>query len=65
MGARELAEGVLPSEAIVALWYDDELHEIGVQYGYVVVSMPVEDFTEFTGLLQQAEEQLKEAKPRR
>jgi hypothetical protein len=60
MGARDLAEGILPSEAIVALWYDDELHEIGLQYGYVVVSMPVEDYHEFISLLQQAAEKLED-----
>ena len=60
MDARDLAEEVLPSEAIVALWYDDELHEICMQYGYVVISMPVEDYHEFVRVLQQAEEKLQD-----
>jgi len=58
MAARDLAEGMLPSETYVGLWYDDETHEIGIQHGYVVLMMPVEDYPEFVGLLQQAEKKL-------
>jgi hypothetical protein len=62
MAARDLAEGMLPSETYVGLWYDDETHEICMQHGYVVLMIPVEDYPGFVGLLQQAGKKLKEAK---
>ena len=40
---RDLFEGTTTSETPLAIWFDDETHEVGIQYGYVVVSLPLED----------------------
>ncbi|HED04079.1 MAG TPA: hypothetical protein ENI60_04860 [Candidatus Fraserbacteria bacterium] len=58
MAAGDLVEGILPSETLLALWYDKDTREVLMQYGYVALSMPMEDFSELVGLLQQAQERL-------
>jgi len=61
MATGDLVESILPSETLLALWYDKDTHEVLMQYGYVALSMPVEDFSELVGLLQQAQQQLEGA----
>ena len=61
MAAGDLVEGILPSETLLALWYDEDTREVLMQYGYVALSMPMEDFSELVGLLQQAQERLEGA----
>lgn len=58
MAVKDLAEGLTPSELWVSVWYDDETREVFVQYGYVDISMPVEDFSSFIDVLVQAENKL-------
>jgi len=60
MDMQELTEGVMPSEVFAAVSYDPETHEVGVQYGYVLLSLPREDFESFLALLFQAKESLEE-----
>lgn len=58
MEMRELTEGVMPSEVFAAVSYDPETREVGVQYGYVLLSLPREDFESFLYLLLEAKERL-------
>jgi hypothetical protein len=44
MAIETLAEAVAPSETWISVWHDDAEHEIYIQYGYVDISMPIEDF---------------------
>ncbi len=59
MELKELADVVLPSETYSAVTFDRESQEIGIQYGYVLVSMPVEDLDGLIALLTKAKEKLK------
>ena len=58
MAVKDLAEGLTPSELWVSVWFDDDMKEVFVQYGYVDISMPIEDFSSFIDVLVQAENQL-------
>lgn len=42
----------------MAVWYDDETKEVIFQYGYASISMPVEDYEDFTATVSQALAQL-------
>jgi hypothetical protein len=64
MAIETLAETVAPSETWISVWHDDAEHEIYIQYGYVDISMPVEDFEEFVETLMEAREKLKSSRPR-
>ena len=59
MGLNELAEGVLPSETYCAVTYDRDTNEVGIQYGYVLVSLPAEDLSDLIALLTKASSTLK------
>jgi len=59
MSVRELAEDVMPSEVFAMVSFDTETHEVGIQYGYVLLSLPEEDFESFVELLASAGERLK------
>ncbi len=54
----ELADGVMPSDTYVSLTLDEETAEIGIQYGYALISIPREDLPEMIEVLQNAQEQL-------
>jgi len=58
MALRELAEDVMPSEVFAMVSYDPETREVGIQYGYVLLSLPQEDFESFVALLTRAAESL-------
>ncbi|GEM_PF-2699231 len=58
MDIQDLAESVLPSEVFAMVTLDPETQEVGVQYGYVLLSLPREDFEDFVELLRQAAERL-------
>lgn len=58
MAVKDLAEAMATSETWISVWYDDEEHEVYFQYGYVDVSMPIEDFRDFVETLVKAEEKL-------
>jgi hypothetical protein len=58
MAVRELVEDVMPSEVFAMVSYDPETHEVGIQYGYVLLSLPQEDFESFVNLLIDAGERL-------
>jgi len=58
MAVKDLAEGLTPSETWVSVWHDDEAQEVYIQYGYVDISMPVEDLQSLIDILIQAEERL-------
>jgi hypothetical protein len=60
MDVKELVEDVLPSEVFAMVTYDPETEEVGVQYGYVLLSLPREDFGRFVEMLAEAEERLDE-----
>lgn len=60
MDVEELVDDTMPSDAIAAVSYDPETGEVGIQYGYVLVSLPREDFAGFIDLLRDAEERLEE-----
>jgi len=55
---RDLVEITTTSETPLAVWFDPETHEVGVQYGYVVISLPVEDFHDVAEALFAAKAQL-------
>lgn len=61
MAVKDLAEGMTQSEILVSVWYDDETNEVLLQYGYVNLSMPLEDFGDLIHMLLEAEEKLNEA----
>jgi hypothetical protein len=60
MEMRELTEAVLPSEVFAAVSYDPETREVGIQYGYVLLSLPREDFASFLALLHEAQTSLEQ-----
>jgi hypothetical protein len=62
MSVRELAEDVMPSEVFAMVSFDTETHEVGIQYGYVLLSLPREDFESFVELLVSASERLEGSK---
>lgn len=61
MDLKELAESVMPSEVFALVTYDPEAQEVGLQYGYVLLSLPREDFESFVELLVRAGERLHES----
>ncbi len=58
MDVKELAERVMPSEVFAMVTYDPETHEVGIQYGYVLLSLPREDVEPLIELLEEALERL-------
>ncbi len=54
MDVEELAERVLPSEVFAMVTYDPETREVGLQYGYVLLSLPREDVGPLVELLEEA-----------
>ncbi len=64
MEVQELVESVMPSEVFTAVSYDPKTREVGIQYGYVLLSLPREDFESFVDLLVQAEERLPDGEQR-
>lgn len=65
MDMEELAEGVMPSDVFAMVTYDRETREVGIQYGYVLLSLPREDFGPFVDLLSEAEGHLEGMKGKR
>jgi hypothetical protein len=65
MAIEMLAEAVAASETWISVWRDANEHEIYVQYGYVDISMPVEDFEDFVETLLVARQKLTQPKKRR
>ncbi len=59
----ELADGVLPSDTYASLTYDAESAEVGIQYGYALISIPREDLPDLIQLLQDAHQELGELGP--
>lgn len=55
---QELAEGMMPSEIYTSVVRDPETKEICIQYGYVLLSIPEEDFEDLLSLLSEAAEKL-------
>ena len=62
MAIEDLAEGLTPSEALVSVWQDPETRDVFIQYGYVSISMPLEDFHDFVAILTEAAEALAQQK---
>lgn len=60
MDIEDLADEVLPSETMAAVTYDPETGEVGVQYGYALISLPREDLASLAQLLGEASERLDE-----
>ena len=60
MAVKDLAEAMATSDTWMSVWYDDEEHEVYFQYGYVDISMPIEDFHDLVEMLVKAEEKLGE-----
>ena len=54
----EIAEEMSPSEIFTSITYDTESKEVGLQYGYVLLSLPVEDLESMVNLLATAAEQI-------
>lgn len=65
MAIETLAEAVAASETWISVWHDTSEREVYVQYGYVDISMPVEDFEDFVGTLVEARQKLTQPKKRR
>lgn len=65
MAVETLVETVAPSETWISVWHDDAEREVYIQYGYVDISMPVEDFEELVETLIEAREKLKRPSRRR
>jgi hypothetical protein len=65
MAIETLAEAVAASETWISVWHDTNEHEVYVQYGYVDISMPVEDFEDFVETLVEARQKLTQPKKRR
>ena len=65
MAIETLAEAVATSETWISVWYDDTEKEVYVQYGYVDISMPIEDFEDFVETLIEARQKLTQPKKRR
>ncbi len=55
---KDLVDTVTASETPLAIWFDPETHEVGVQYGYVVLSLPLEDFSDLADAFAEARDQL-------
>lgn len=62
MAIETLAETVAASETWISIWHDDSEDEIYLQYGYVDLSMPIEDFEDLVETLLQAREKLRKPK---
>lgn len=62
MAIEDLAEGLTTSEVTVSVWRDDETKDVFIQYGYVSIAMPMEDFLDFITILNEAEEALEAQK---
>lgn len=60
MAVKDLVEGTTETEAPVAIWQDTETNEIVLQYGYVSVSLPAEDFQDLSEFIQKANEVLEQ-----
>jgi len=56
---QDLIDTTTTSETPLAVWFDSETHEVGVPYGYVVISLPVEDFHDLAEAFSAADVQLK------
>lgn len=56
----ELSDGVLPSDTYAAITYDAESAEVGIQYGYALISVPREDLPDLIELLSDAQDELNE-----
>ncbi len=65
MAIETLAETVAASETWISVWHDTNEHEVYVQYGYVDISMPVEDFEDFVETLVEARQKLTQPKKSR
>lgn len=65
MAIETLAETVAASETWISVWHDTNEHEVYVQYGYVDISMPVEDFVDFVETLVEARGKLSQPKKKR
>jgi len=65
MAIETLAETVAASETWISVWHDTSEHEVYVQYGYVDISMPVEDFVDFVETLVEARGKLSQPKKKR
>jgi len=55
---KDLVDTVTASETPLAVWFDEDTHEVGVQYGYVVLSLPREDFADLANACAEARDQL-------
>ncbi len=62
MAVEALAETVATSDTWISVWHDDSEKEIYLQYGYVDLSMPVEDFEDLVETLIRAREKLSKPK---
>jgi hypothetical protein len=65
MAVETLAETVATSDTWISVWHDDSEKEIYLQYGYVDISMPVEDFEDLVEMLIQAREKLNKPQEKR
>lgn len=65
MAIETLAEAVTASETWISVWHDTNEHEVYVQYGYVDISMPIEDFEDFVAALVEARHKLSQLKKKR
>ncbi len=54
----DLIETVTTSETPLAAWFDPQSKEVGVQYGYVLISLPLEDFHDLVEALEEARKRL-------
>jgi hypothetical protein len=55
---KDLIETTTTSETPLAVWFDPDTNEVAVQYGYVVISLPAEDFHDLTEAFASARDQL-------
>ncbi len=55
---RDLLETTTTSDTPLAVWVDEETREVGVQYGYVVLSLPLEDFADLAEAFAEAQRRL-------
>jgi hypothetical protein len=62
MAIETLAERVAASETWISLWCDQSEHEIYLQYGYVDISMPIEDFEDLVETMLEARAKLRKPK---
>ncbi len=61
MAVRDIVEGMTSSDVLVSIWFDEETNEVFIQYGYVDLSLPKEDFTDLLDFMVEAEEKLTES----